>query len=94
MGGSSVKYFPMDGLQHLDEFRAVARACAAEDFWLEPTGGIDLDNYETIVTIALEEGVSRIIPHVYSSIIDKASGNTRPEDVMQLLTLTKKLIGQ
>ena len=93
MGGSSIKYFPMGGLQAIDEFKAVAQACADHDFWLEPTGGIDLDNYETILQIALDAGVSKIIPHIYSSIIDKASGDTRPEDVRTLLAMTKKLVG-
>jgi len=93
MGGSSVKYFPMGGLKAVEEFRAVAKACAEQDFWLEPTGGIDLENYEAILQIALEAGVSKIIPHVYSSIIDKASGNTRPEEVSALLAITKKLVG-
>ncbi|WP_455815516.1 2-dehydro-3-deoxy-phosphogluconate aldolase [Pseudomonas graminis] len=92
MGGSSVKYFPMGGLKAIDEFTAVAEACAEQDFWLEPTGGIDLDNYETILRIALEAGVSKIIPHIYSSIIDSATGLTRPEDVATLLALTKKLV--
>ncbi|MCG7390968.1 2-dehydro-3-deoxy-phosphogluconate aldolase [Pantoea sp. ACRSB] len=92
MGGSSVKYFPMGGLKAVDEYRAVAQACAAHDFWLEPTGGIDLDNVEAILTIALEAGVSKIIPHVYSSIIDPASGDTRVEDVRQLLAICKKLL--
>lgn len=94
MGGSSVKYFPMGGLTAIDEFTAVAQACAAQDFWLEPTGGIDLDNYETILQIALDAGVSRIIPHIYSAIIDKQSGLTRPEDVATLLAMTKKRVGE
>jgi hypothetical protein len=34
--------------------------------------------------------MSKIIPHIYSSIIDKASGNTRPADVRQLLEMTKQ----
>lgn len=93
MGGSSVKYFPMGGLKAVAEYKAVAQACAEQDFWLEPTGGIDLENYETILQIALEAGVSKIIPHIYSSIIDKDTGNTRPEDVSTLLTITKKLAG-
>ncbi|QKJ88778.1 KDGP aldolase family protein [Paramixta manurensis] len=92
MGGSSIKYFPMGGLKAVDEFRAVAAACAKHDFWLEPTGGIDLDNYEAILQIALDAGVSKIIPHIYSSIIDKDSGNTRPEDVRTLLAITQKLV--
>lgn len=45
-------------------------------------------NYSEILKIALDAGVSKIIPHIYSSIIDKASGNTRPPDVRQLLEMT------
>jgi conserved hypothetical protein EF_0839/AHA_3917 len=90
MGGSSIKFFPMKGLAHADEFKEVAKACAENDFYLEPTGGIDLDNFEEIVQIAVDAGVKRIIPHVYSSIIDKASGDTRPEDVAKLYEIIKK----
>ncbi|QWA11797.1 KDGP aldolase family protein [Sodalis ligni] len=93
MGGSSVKYFPMGGLKTREEFAAVARACAEHDFALEPTGGIDLANFEPILTIALEAGVGKIIPHIYSSIIDQTSGLTRPVDVKALLAMVKKLLG-
>lgn len=93
MGGSSVKYFPMGGLKTRDEFAVVARACAEQDFWLEPTGGIDLENFEPIMEIALAAGVTKIIPHIYSSIIDSATGNTRPDDVKTLLASVKKLVG-
>ncbi|CAJ1201994.1 2-dehydro-3-deoxy-phosphogluconate aldolase [Companilactobacillus nantensis] len=90
MGGSSIKFFPMKGLAHIEEYKEVARACAANDFDLEPTGGIDLENFEEIVQIAVDAGVKRIIPHVYSSIIDKATGDTRPEDVAKLYEIIKK----
>jgi len=90
MGGSSIKFFPMKGLTHEEEFKAVAKACADSDFDLEPTGGIDLENFEEIVKIAVDAGVKRIIPHVYSSIIDKATGDTRPEDVAKLYEIIKK----
>lgn len=93
MGGSSVKYFPMKGLAHKEEYKAVAEACARYDFYLEPTGGIDLNNFEEIVQIAVDAGVKKIIPHVYSSIIDKATGDTKPEDVLQLLDMVKKVLG-
>ncbi|WP_130851240.1 2-dehydro-3-deoxy-phosphogluconate aldolase [Lactiplantibacillus mudanjiangensis] len=92
MGGSSIKFFPMHGLEHEAEYRAVAAACAANDFDLEPTGGIDLDNFETILQIALDAGVKRIIPHIYSSTIDKSTGMTRPEDVKQLFGIVKRLL--
>ena len=91
MGGSSIKYFPMKGLAHKEEFQAVAKACAEYDFYLEPTGGIDLENFEEILQIALDAGVKKIIPHIYSSIIDPVTGDTRPEDVATLLAIVKKI---
>lgn len=92
MGGSSVKFFPMKGLETLDEYKYVARACAAEDFYLEPTGGIDLNNFEVILEIALQSGVKKIIPHIYSSIIEPETGETRPEDVRTLFEIVKRLV--
>ena len=89
MGASSIKYFPMKGLVHKEEYQAVAKACAAHDFYLEPTGGIDLDNFAEILQIAVDAGVKKIIPHVYSSIIDPETGDTRPEDVRRLLKMMK-----
>lgn len=91
MGGNALKYFPMNGLSCEEEYRAVAQACAAEGFALEPTGGIDMDNFEAILRIALEAGVQQVIPHVYSSIIDSGKGTTNTGDVRQLLALMKKL---
>ena len=93
MGCSSIKYFPMGGLKHVEEYKVVAEACARNDFWLEPTGGIDLENFSEILKIALDAGVKKVIPHIYSSIIDKASGSTRPDDVRTLLEMTKTLVG-
>ncbi|MDQ0199136.1 2-dehydro-3-deoxy-phosphogluconate aldolase [Neobacillus ginsengisoli] len=92
MGGNALKYFPMKGLKHEEEFRAVAKACGEEGFALEPTGGIDLENFEKILEIALEAKVPKIIPHVYSSIINKETGKTNPEDVRRLLAITKNLV--
>jgi uncharacterized protein (TIGR03581 family) len=93
MGGNSVKFFPMKGLQYKDEYVAVAQACARNDFYLEPTGGIDLDNLEEIIQIALDAKVKKIIPHVYTSIIDSVTGKTKPEDVKSIFNIFKKCIG-
>ncbi|WP_195574252.1 2-dehydro-3-deoxy-phosphogluconate aldolase [Paenibacillus sp. 1001270B_150601_E10] len=92
MGGNALKYFPMNGLSCEDELRAVAKACGEEGFALEPTGGIDMDNFEPILRIALEANVPQVIPHVYSSIIDKATGKTNAEDVRTLLDIMKKWV--
>lgn len=81
MGANSIKFFPMNGLATIEEYKVVVEACAKEGFGLEPTGGIDLENVEEIVEIALKAGVERIIPHVYSSIINKETGNTNVSDV-------------
>lgn len=82
----------MKGLAHIEEYKSVAEACAKYDFYLEPTGGIDLENFEEIVQIAVDAGVKKIIPHVYSSIIDSTTGDTRPEDVKTLLGMIKNTL--
>ena len=92
MGGNSLKFFPMGGLKVKDELQAVAEACARQDFILEPTGGIDLENFKEIMGIILGAGVQKVIPHVYSSIIDKATGQTRIDDVKTLLAMVKELV--
>lgn len=94
MGGSSIKYFNMKGLNYIEEYKAVAEACAKYNFYLEPTGGIDLENFEEIVTTAVDAGVEKIIPHVYSSIIDKKTGNTRVEDVKSLFEMMKAILNK
>lgn len=94
MGGNALKYYPMGGLSHEEEYRAIAKACGKMQFALEPTGGIDLDNFEAIVRIALEENVPKLIPHVYTSIIDPITGSTRTEDVRALMMTMKRLVEQ
>lgn len=91
MGGNSIKFFPMNGLEMIEQYKSIAKACAEENFALEPTGGLDLDNFEEIVTIALEAGVKKIIPHVYSSIIDAKTGKTKIEDVRTIYEIMKQL---
>lgn len=91
MGASSLKFFPMKGLEHIEEYKVVAESCARNNFYLEPTGGLDLDNFETIVQIALDAGVEKIIPHVYSSVIDSETGQTNVSDVKNLFSIMKEL---
>lgn len=87
MGGNSIKFFPMKGLSTKDEYIAVCEACAKHKFALEPTGGLDLDNLEEVLRIALDAGVPKIIPHVYSSIIDQESGSTKINDVQTIMNI-------
>lgn len=92
-GANSLKYFPMGGLKVKDELAEVAKVCAKADFALEPTGGIDLHNFAEILAIILDAGVKLVIPHVYSSIIDKETGNTRIEDVGLIYDMIKQVLG-
>lgn len=89
MGCSSVKYFPMKGLTLKDEFIAVCEAVAKANFILEPTGGIDTENFEEIISIAFAHGVKKIVPHVYTSIIDKSTNDTKLDDVKKLYEIMK-----
>ncbi len=92
MGGDSIKFFPMGGLKCAAELKAVAEAVARNEFILEPTGGISLQNFEEIMHIILNAGVHKVIPHVYSSIVDKETGQTRIADVKKLMEMVKKLV--
>lgn len=91
-GADSLKYFPMGGLKVKEEYEAVAAACAESGFGLEPTGGIDLDNFSEILKIAVDAGVEHIIPHVYSSIIDNETGATRISDVVKLFDMIQEIL--
>lgn len=94
MGGSSIKFFPMKGLETIDEYKVVAKACGEEQFGLEPTGGITKENFEEILEIALQNNVPKIIPHVYSSIVDKETGLTNIDDVKWLTEKIKEKVDQ
>lgn len=70
----SIKFFNMHGLKHIEELRVLADACVKHGIpILEPTGGIDVTNIAPIVKVCVDAGMERVIPHIYSSIIDKES---------------------
>ncbi|WP_232225547.1 2-dehydro-3-deoxy-phosphogluconate aldolase [Oceanobacillus manasiensis] len=91
-GGNSLKYFPMNGLEKMEEYSVVAAKCAEQDFILEPTGGIGLDNLGEILQVALREGVPKVIPHIYSSIIDKETKLTKIEDVKKAMNIIEQIL--
>lgn len=91
MGGTSIKFFPMNGLETIDEYKAVCKAAAKCGFVVEPTGGITKDNFSEICQIAIDAGVEKIIPHVYSSIIDN-DGRTNIDDVKYLYDIIKGIV--
>ncbi|EPW7230275.1 2-dehydro-3-deoxy-phosphogluconate aldolase [Klebsiella michiganensis] len=93
MGAHAAKFFPMGGEKSLPELYMLATTAARNGMTLiEPTGGIDLDNFGIILQSCLKAGVPRVMPHVYSSIIDPQTGNTRPEDIRRLMDIVKAVV--
>lgn len=93
MGAHAAKFFPMGGERSLPELKALAESAARKGMTLiEPTGGIDLENFGIILQTCLQAGVARVMPHVYTSIIDPQSGETRPEDIKTLLEIIKSIV--
>lgn len=79
VGVRSVKLFPVNGDTRLDEVRAVAAAAAERDLALEPTGGITPDNLAAVLDACLDAGVTRLMPHLYGSVKDPATGDLSPD---------------
>lgn len=85
LGLPSIKYYDIHGTAHLEELKVVAQAAVKAGIpIMEPTGGLGPDNVKEIVKICYNAGCERIIPHVYTSIIDKETKRTRAD-------LTKKV---
>lgn len=89
-GIPSVKFFPLNGAW--DELEAMARAAARAGLQMfEPTGGLDASNVARAATICLEAGCPVVVPHVYSAVVDKVSGQTVPELVVELVRILRSL---
>lgn len=77
VGLDSVKFYNMEGTKYIDSLKEMAKACVKEEIGIiEPTGGITPKNISDIVKVCLDAGCNKIMPHVYTSIIDKTTGKT------------------
>lgn len=86
IGLQSIKFYPIDGLKKIEHVRQMVRAAVKEGINIfEPTGGIDMSNVYEIVKVCLDEGAEIVIPHLYTSLIDKETGKTKVEYIKQLL---------
>ncbi|WP_066497448.1 2-dehydro-3-deoxy-phosphogluconate aldolase [Abyssisolibacter fermentans] len=91
-GVNSIKFFHMKGTKHLEELKEVAKACVRVGIPLiEPTGGIEVENIYDIVKTCVDAGCDKVIPHVYSSAIDKETGLTDLDIVKKLYDEIKKV---
>jgi len=88
IGIQSVKFYPIEGAKRLDEVAAMAKAAANAGLKIfEPTGGISVDNVHEIVKTCLDNGIETVIPHLYTSLIDKETGITEITKMKQLLEM-------
>ncbi|MCZ8534051.1 KDGP aldolase [Psychrobacillus psychrodurans] len=88
MGIPSIKFYPIEGVKYLDELAEMTQAASKVGIKIiEPTGGIDLSNVHEIVQICIENGAELVIPHLYSSLIDKETGETKSSAMKQLVEL-------
>jgi 2-dehydro-3-deoxy-phosphogluconate aldolase len=89
IGVQSVKFYPIKGEQKLDEVAAMAKAAANAGLkYFEPTGGITVENVHNIVQTCFDNGVETVIPHLYTSLIDKQTGKTEISKIKQLLEMS------
>lgn len=88
IGVDSVKFYPIDGEKRLEEVVAMVKAAVNAGLTVfEPTGGIDVENVHRIVQTCLDNGAETVIPHLYTSLIDKQTGKTEVEKIQQLVSL-------
>ncbi len=89
-GVPSVKFFPLNGAW--DELEAMAKAAARAGIPVfEPTGGLDASNVAKAARICLEAGCQIVVPHVYSAVVEKATGLTAPGMVCELVDILQNL---
>ena len=90
----SIKFYDIHGTAHLEELKVVAAAAVKAGIpVMEPTGGIAPDNLRQIVQICYDAGCQYIIPHVYTSIIDKETKLTSVELAKKCFDEVKAVIG-
>lgn len=93
MQAHSIKFYPMGGLAALEELKIVAAAAVKHGItMIEPTGGINLENFKEISKICLDTGDIKVMPHIYGAVIDKKNGNTKVEDVRKIYEMMKELL--
>ena len=91
IGVPSVKFYPIDGAERLDEVAAMVKAAVACGIKIfEPTGGIDVNCVSQIVEVCAVNGAEVIVPHLYTSLVDQESGLT---DAALVARLTRELSG-
>lgn len=90
VGVKSIKFYPIQGDQRLDELAAMVKAAVSFGITtFEPTGGINTKTVFPVVKACIENGVKLVIPHIYTAFVNPQTGITNAEEVA---ALTKDLL--
>lgn len=85
-GADALKFHPARGVEILPEVvAACSGAVSAGLVGFEPAGGIGPDNIVELTQAILATGIPYFLPHVFGSVVDKATGRTRPEAVAAIM---------
>ncbi|GLB60150.1 KDGP aldolase [Cytobacillus sp. NCCP-133] len=88
IGVHSVKFYPINGDKRLDEVAEMAKASSKAGLKVfEPTGGINMENVHRIVQTCIENGAEMVIPHLYTSLVNKETSKTEVEKIEQLVSM-------
>lgn len=92
VGVNSIKFFHMNGDQHLEELEVLANAAVKAGIpMIEPTGGLNTENITQVIKVCLNAGCKKVVPHVYSSLIDEDTGLTQIDDVRNIYNKIKRI---
>ncbi|RYM02759.1 oxo-acid lyase [Sporolactobacillus sp. THM7-7] len=89
IGLNSIKFYPIKGDSKISEVAAMVKAavkCGITTF--EPTGGLTVENVHKVVQVCIDQGAKRVIPHLYTSLVNKENGKTEVEKLKTLIQMT------
>ncbi|PLR75950.1 imidazolonepropionase [Bacillus sp. V3-13] len=91
IGVESIKFMPLNGLEHLEELIYLCKVAARKGIKaVEPAGGISTDNIAEIVSSVQNCGIPLFMPHIFGSTIDKRTGETVPSKVAEIISLVRR----
>lgn len=86
LGVDALKFHPARGVEILPEVvAACSAAVSAGLLGFEPAGGVTPANIVALTRACVDTGIPYFLPHVFGSVVDKATGRTRPEAVAGII---------
>lgn len=88
IGLNSVKFYPVGGNKKIENIKAMAKAAANNGIEIfEPTGSLSVENVHEVVEACFNSGMKTVIPHLYTSLVNKETGCTELHYIEELLNM-------